>query len=250
MKTLVKSIIAAAALLAVLNSCKKKDDPQPVVIRPSVSITSPTQNATYATGSDLIITADAAVSSGSVTKVSFYQGSTKLGEDLSSPYSYTWNNPPGGTYVLKAIAVSNGGDSSASETVQIIVKDRTELLTTRNWKITALTVNPAFSPGIAQPAVSDWYAQMQDCEKDNLRTYKVDGSYTIDEGATKCNTNDPQTKSGTWVFNPDKTILTETMGTDIRSYTILSLSSTTLVATYTIKVGGTIYTYQITLIAQ
>ncbi|MCF6352137.1 MAG: Ig-like domain-containing protein [Cyclobacteriaceae bacterium] len=57
---------------------------------PTVSITSPADAATFASGDDITIDATAADSDGTVTKVEFYQNGNLLGEDLTSPYSYTW----------------------------------------------------------------------------------------------------------------------------------------------------------------
>ncbi|WP_040496474.1 Ig-like domain-containing protein, partial [Fulvivirga imtechensis] len=55
---------------------------------PSVSITSPANNATFNAGASVTIAANASDSDGSVAKVEFFNGSAKLGEDLSSPYSF------------------------------------------------------------------------------------------------------------------------------------------------------------------
>ena len=88
---------------------------------PSVSITSPANNTTFTLGSNIIISATAADSDGSVTKVEFYQGSTKLGEDSSSPYSYTWSGVSAGAYSLTAKATDNNGATTTSSPVSIIV---------------------------------------------------------------------------------------------------------------------------------
>src|SRR5712675_410732 len=41
---------------------------------------------------------------------------------------------------------------------------------------------------------------LKSCELDNLITFKVDGNGVIDEGATKCNSTDPQTTNFVWSF--------------------------------------------------
>ena len=58
----------------------------------TVSIISPTDNADFEEGSEITITAQASDSDGSVKKVAFYRGTTKLGEDETAPYSFTWEN--------------------------------------------------------------------------------------------------------------------------------------------------------------
>src|SRR5882724_4654684 len=59
---------------------------------PFVSITSPTENATFTAGTNIMIKAEASDLDGSIAKVEFYDGSTKLGTALSSPYTFAWNN--------------------------------------------------------------------------------------------------------------------------------------------------------------
>ncbi|NJM94346.1 MAG: hypothetical protein HC842_06500, partial [Cytophagales bacterium] len=71
---------------------------------PTVSISSPANNASFSAGANITIQATASDSDGSVTKVEFYNGSTKLGEDSSSPYTYTWSNVSAGSYTLTAKA--------------------------------------------------------------------------------------------------------------------------------------------------
>ncbi|WP_159090783.1 M12 family metallopeptidase [Aquimarina aquimarini] len=92
---------------------------------PTVSITSPSNGATFAQGATVSIRASASDSDGSVTKVEFYRGSTKLGEDRSSPYSYNWNNSTSGTHNLTAVATDNKGKSTTSSRVRITVEGGT-----------------------------------------------------------------------------------------------------------------------------
>ncbi|NJM94348.1 MAG: carbohydrate-binding protein, partial [Cytophagales bacterium] len=96
-------------------------DPQPGNLPPSVSISSPSNNAIFTSGSNVTISATASDSDGSVSKVEFYQGSTKLGEDTSSPYSYTWSGVPAGSYSLTARSIDNQGAIGTSSEVAITV---------------------------------------------------------------------------------------------------------------------------------
>ncbi|MCA1628230.1 MAG: fibronectin type III domain-containing protein, partial [Acidobacteria bacterium] len=54
-------------------------------------------------------------------KVEFFQGSAKLGEDTSAPYSYTWSNVAAGNYTLTARATDSGGAATTSSAVDITV---------------------------------------------------------------------------------------------------------------------------------
>jgi hypothetical protein len=88
--------------------------PQPL----AVSITSPANNATVGTSFTISATAtgDAAV-----TNVYFYNGATLLGNDASSPYTYTWNSAPLGAHALKAVAWDNTGLAATSAVVNVTV---------------------------------------------------------------------------------------------------------------------------------
>ncbi|MFM7672495.1 MAG: lipocalin family protein [Bacteroidota bacterium] len=116
-------------------------------------------------------------------------------------------------------------------------------LISRNWKITAST--GTFPP---LPTV-DIYAQLQACEKDNILKMSNNGTYTLDEGATKCAPTDPQiVETGNWSFSNNETKLT-VMG---ETFDILSLSATTMTLKQDVAAGGGLPagTINLTLTAQ
>ena len=90
---------------------------------PQVSITSPLVNSTFTAPASTTITANASDQNGTITKVEFYAGSTKLGEDLTSPYSFVWKDISAGTYVLTAKATNSFGISANSGSVEISVNN-------------------------------------------------------------------------------------------------------------------------------
>jgi hypothetical protein len=90
--------------------------------RPTVSITSPTNGATFIAGKPITILANASDSDGTVVKVEFYSGSTRLGQALTAPYSFNWTNAPTGNRVLSAVATDNAGAQTASNAVNIVVQ--------------------------------------------------------------------------------------------------------------------------------
>lgn len=90
-------------------------------IPPTVSITSPTNGTYFTPGDDIIITADANDADGTITKVEFFEGLNLLGEDLSRPYSYTWNSVPEGAYVFRAQATDSNDISRTSAPVTVYV---------------------------------------------------------------------------------------------------------------------------------
>jgi hypothetical protein len=90
---------------------------------PVVNITSPANTSTFTTLASFDITATASDSDGSISKVEFFHGSTKFGEDTTSPYTFSWNNMPSGTYVITAKATDNLGAFTISSPVTIGVYD-------------------------------------------------------------------------------------------------------------------------------
>jgi hypothetical protein len=92
------------------------------VVGPSVSITSPANNSTFTSGSSITINANASAGTNcTATKVEFFQGSVKIGEDLTSPYSYTWASVASGSYTLTAKITNSCGNSATSAAVAITV---------------------------------------------------------------------------------------------------------------------------------
>ena len=86
---------------------------------PTVAITSPTNGASFPP-SAVTITATAADADGSVTNVSFFDGSTLLGGTNNAPYVITANLPVGG-HALTAVATDNAGLSSTSDVVNVTI---------------------------------------------------------------------------------------------------------------------------------
>lgn len=92
---------------------------------PSVIITAPTNGSDFLTPTNVTVTAVASDPSpeGSISKVEFFQGSIKIGTVTTSPYSFTWNNVPAGSYQLTAKAFDNLNASAISAPVNITVTD-------------------------------------------------------------------------------------------------------------------------------
>ncbi|MFO0668539.1 MAG: Ig-like domain-containing protein [Polyangiaceae bacterium] len=88
---------------------------------PTVSITAPSNNASFTAGLDVPITATAADSDGAVVKVEFYADGALIGTDLTAPYAFTWLAVPAGTYALTAKATDDNGGTTTSAIVNINV---------------------------------------------------------------------------------------------------------------------------------
>ena len=88
---------------------------------PTVSLTSPTQDASYNLGAAINISADASVTGGSINKVEFYSGTTLLYTDTTSPYTWDWSNVSAGSYTITAKATDNNGNETISDSVTVTV---------------------------------------------------------------------------------------------------------------------------------
>jgi hypothetical protein len=88
---------------------------------PTVSITAPIDAASYNAPASVTIGATAADVNGTVQQVAFYQGTTLLGIDNSSPYNFNWTNVAAGSYALTAKATDNDGLVTTSIPVNIVV---------------------------------------------------------------------------------------------------------------------------------
>lgn len=88
---------------------------------PTVAITSPVDGALFDTDpASITITADSGDVDGQVTKVEFFAGAAKLGEDTEAPYELTYGFPLG-AYTLTAVATDNGGAQAVSGPASITV---------------------------------------------------------------------------------------------------------------------------------
>ncbi|MBG7610837.1 carbohydrate-binding protein [Polaribacter sp. BAL334] len=99
---------------------------------PVVNITSPTNNSSFSQGTAINITASASDLDGSIAKVEFYDGETKIGEDTTSPFSFSWNGASVGNHSLKAIVTDNEGATATSSIISISVQEVKKCVETSN----------------------------------------------------------------------------------------------------------------------
>jgi len=90
----------------------------PANTAPVVSLSAP---STATTGAALALTATASDPGGSVAKVEFFSGATKLGEDLTAPYTFSFAPTAAGTLSLTARATDNAGAATTSTAVAVNV---------------------------------------------------------------------------------------------------------------------------------
>ena len=88
---------------------------------PTVSVTSPTNGASFNAPANIAITANASDTDGTVSRVDVYQGTTLIGTATASPYNVNWNNVTAGSYSLTAKATDNVGAQTTSTAINITV---------------------------------------------------------------------------------------------------------------------------------
>ena len=88
---------------------------------PTVSITSPTNGATFAAPASVVINTNAADNDGFVSKVEFFENSIKIGETNTTPFNFTWSSVGPGSYALTTVATDNLGVTTTSGPVNITV---------------------------------------------------------------------------------------------------------------------------------
>jgi hypothetical protein len=90
-------------------------------IPPNVTLTGPATGSVFVATSTVDLIADATDLDGVIFKVEFFAGTTKLGEDTSSPFNFAWANVPSGSYTLRALATDDSGLTRTSAPVNISV---------------------------------------------------------------------------------------------------------------------------------
>jgi hypothetical protein len=93
----------------------------PVGNPPTVAVSSPAPAASFTAPAAVEITAAATDTDGTISKVEFFKGATKLGEAASAPYVFTASELTGGSYSLTARATDNDGNVATSAAVEITV---------------------------------------------------------------------------------------------------------------------------------
>lgn len=97
-----------------------------------------------------------------------------------------------------------------------------EMLKSGKWKISKLNFSNTSGS-------QDLLGTMADCDKDNFYYFNADNSITKDEGATKCNSGDPQsTTDGKWLLENDNTLLTFKESSIFGSSSTMSVSVVSL----------------------
>jgi hypothetical protein len=86
-----------------------------------INITSPANDSAFTAPATITISVNASDDSTTITKVEFFNGTDKLGEDLAAPYTLTWTNVAAGKYTVQAKATNALNKTSLSAPVHLTV---------------------------------------------------------------------------------------------------------------------------------
>jgi len=112
------------------------------------------------------LSATAADADGTVSKVEFFNGTTKLGETTATPHQLSWTPTAAGTYSLTARATDNAGASTVSTAISVVVTAVTPTIPTTPGA--NLAANPGFEEdGTAVQAPTGWQTQAGAGSADN-----------------------------------------------------------------------------------
>jgi len=109
-------------------------------------------------------------------------------------------------------------------------KTKTELLTQASWKFDKATAS----------GFGDISSQLPSCKKDDIITFSSNNTGVADEGATKCNTGDPQATNFNWNFLSNETVLHLSVvlfSGGSSDFNIVSLTETNLVLSQVMNVS-------------
>jgi hypothetical protein len=107
--------------------------------------------------------------------------------------------------------------------------NKTQYITKAPWKLTNIQGK------INSGSWINLFSSMQPCELDNTITFLASMLYIDDEGATKCDTSDPQSTTVNWAFYSNETQYSVNYGGGfIFHYPILILNDNTLKTSLTV----------------
>jgi hypothetical protein len=156
---------------------------------PVIAITSPSNGSSFVESATLVLNATATDVDGTISLVEFYNGTTLLGSDANSPYSFTWMPVSAGSYVITAKATDNNGGIGTSSPLNITV--------TANQPSVITITSPVNNSTVTGTSVAI-----------NVNVTDPDGGITLVEyldGTTVIGTSTTAPYSYTWNNAPDGT---------------------------------------------
>ena len=146
--------------------------------------------------------------------------------------------------LLSFVMVSCGDDDDDEDEP---APTRSQLITSQSWSVVSLNVEPAIDLDGNGTQENNLIPFLQACDLDDFLKLNANGTFTEEEGASKCDPNNPQViQSGVWIWNSDETRVVLTAGGQSTEYVVTALSSTALTTTETLVVQNVTYTFTTT----
>jgi len=145
---------------------------------PVISISSPTKSEAFVAPATITIDAVASDADGSVTKVEFYNGTVKLGERTSSPFSFTWKDVPEGTYSITAAATDNANSRTVTAPVSVVVEKAAAAV---NQLPVVAILSPGHNSSFEAPAAVTLTAEASDSDGTINKVEYFNGTEKIGE---------------------------------------------------------------------
>jgi regulation of enolase protein 1 (concanavalin A-like superfamily) len=95
---------------------------------PFVDLLDPVDGQRFVAPAAVPLAADAYDADGTIARVDFYVGTTRVGSDTTAPYRITWNATVNGSYTIKALAIDNDGASAETRESRTIVVESSSSL--------------------------------------------------------------------------------------------------------------------------
>lgn len=204
-------------------------------VNPTASVTAPAAGSVFTAPASVTLTASATDSDGTVANVEFFNGTAKLGEDSSAPYSFTWSGIAGGSYTVTAKATDNAGGTGTSAGVTFTVNTGSG-----NVAPVASVTSPAAGTVFTAPASIAINAAASDSDGSVAKVAFYNGSSLLGE-----DTSAPYTytwtnvAAGTWSLTA---VATDNAGaTGISAAISVTVNSTTGGCTAPVYVSGAAY---------
>ena len=145
--------------------------------RPTVTLTEPSNGATFTAPAAVNLAATASDTDGTVTKVEFFNGTAKLGEDTTAPYSFAWSGVGIGTYSLTARATDDLGGVTTSLASTITVSSS-------NSAPTVTLTEPSNGATFTAPAAVNLAATASDTDGTVTKVEFFNGTAKLGEDTT------------------------------------------------------------------
>ncbi len=174
----------ASAVAVLVAACGGGGGNAPTNQAPTVALTAPGSAVSVEEGTAVTLSANAADADGTVAKVEFFDGTTKIGEATVAPFQFVWNGAAVGVHQITAVATDD--DDTVATSAQVSVTVTAPAAPPVNQTPTVAFTSPAsgFKPNA--PAAFNLVATAADTDGSvaKVEFFKVDPANLVLDGTT------------------------------------------------------------------